>query len=65
MVEENKNEVNTNIIVEENYVETEDSLSETNNLKAVLSLQKEKYADNIDEYYQILLSEIKSLRAHE
>ena len=65
VVEENKNEVNTNIIVEENYVETEDSLSETNNLKAVLSLQKEKYADNIDEYYQILLSEIKSLRAHE
>lgn len=44
---------------------TDETTDRADNLKTVLSLQKEKYADNIDEYYQILLSEIKSLRAHE
>lgn len=42
--------------------------AETNtddNLKIILNEQKEKYADNIEQYYQILLAELKSLRAHE
>lgn len=44
---------------------TDETTDRADDLKTVLNLQKEKYADHIDEYYQILLSEIKSLRAHE
>ena len=56
------------IIAEETTEPTITEQAETNtddNLKIILNEQKEKYADNIEQYYQILLAEIKSLRAHE
>ena len=70
---ENKTETEA-IIVEPNSVNAEtieenstrETISNnTDDLKSVLTLQKAKYADNIEEYYQILLHELKSLRSHE
>lgn len=57
-------ELNANDIAETSQTKNE-TASTADDLKTVLTLQKEKFNDNIDEYYQILVSEIKSLKAHE